>query len=150
VLVSTHMCGLRLAASVDRITHLDEEWAGGWRLCHSARLYRLANILLVRLPVAVKSTSRLLPMPHEISLSVYPPTHLQHMQQGCLSRIIQTEEEELSMLVEQAKRCQSIPDYPANNTVSVLSLRHRNPTFPWLERQIPLTPVDDPHRGGWV
>lgn len=42
---------------------------------------------------------------------VTPPTHLQHVEQGSLSGVIQTEEKELGVLVEQAKGGQHIVDY---------------------------------------
>lgn len=38
-------------------------------------------------------------------------THLQHVQQGCLSGVIETEEQEFGMFVEQTQGCESIPDY---------------------------------------
>lgn len=39
------------------------------------------------------------------------PTHLQHVEQGGLSGIVQTEEKKLGVLVEQAKRGEHIVDY---------------------------------------
>src|ERR1700693_446513 len=38
-------------------------------------------------------------------------THLQHMQQRRLSRIVETEKQEFCMLVQESQRCKSIPNY---------------------------------------
>jgi len=55
----------------------------------------------------------------------------------CLSRIVQTEEEEFGVLVGQAKLRQDIPDCAL---ISASCLRSH--TGSWICRR---TPVDDPH-----
>jgi hypothetical protein len=122
-------------------------WRVGWRI---ATLSFCTNLNISKCFIPFKYNASLLSKPR-ISRIVNRSisTHLQHMQQRGLSRIVETEEQKFCMFVQEAQRCESIPNYWTDN--HQLDIQSTSP-IPGVAKEL-LTPVNDPHLGyvstGW-
>lgn len=72
-------------------------------------------------------------------------THLQHVQQSRLSGVVETEEQQLGVLVKQAERREDVVDCRGKNTISVSASGPGAARTRTCGKQH--TPVDNPHLG---
>lgn len=80
-------------------TYLGEEWAGEWQLGRSA-----SNVISASLCQGMPYKLRRIGRDNPASKSVRcTSTYLEHVQEGCLSGVVETEEKELGVLIEQTE-----------------------------------------------